>query len=99
MSEKVVFAYMVLFSYIINLVWIPLFDVLFYMLLPERIEKRVGIDTECYIATWLFSPVTFPLMLAVLLVNVLFKVMEKIFTPLVWLVNYILDKHSEHKEN
>lgn len=99
MSGNVVFAYMVLFSYIINLVWIPLFDVIFYMLHPERIEKRVGIDTECYIVTWLLSPVTFPLMLAIILVNVLFKVMEKIFTPFVWLVNYMLDKHSEHKEN
>lgn len=92
MSENVVLAYIIIFTYLINILFIPLFDIIYYMLYPEQIYMRESLDIESYIFAWIISPLSFILMLSIISFHILVKILTFIFKPLQEIVNVVLKK-------
>ena len=92
MTRNVVLAYIILFTYIINILWLPLFDIIYYMLYPEQLCKRDKLDIEVYITSWAISPLSFSLSVCIMLCYIIAKIMTFIFKPLQEIVQIILDR-------
>lgn len=92
MDGNVVLAYMILFTYIINIIWIPLYEVLYYILNPQSCDRQHRFEVEDYIVAWVISPITFPLTMFIILGHIFVNVMTCIFKPLQEIVQIILDK-------
>lgn len=92
MSGNVILVYILIFTYIINIIWIPLYEVLSHILNSQSIGKDDRFDVQDYIVAWVISPITFPLTMFIILGNVFIKVMTFIFKPLQEIVQIILDK-------
>lgn len=92
MSGNVILAYILIFTYIINIIWLPLYELLCHILNPKDWNKENKFDVETYIVGWVLSPITVPLTMCIILGYVFVKVMTLIFKPLQEIVQIILDR-------